>query len=173
MSNTVTTYYLEMTSPGELRPSANPAESCEVRRAEIPCPELNLALYQAVGRDWHWRDRLAWSQEEWRRYVHRPEFQTWLGFVSGTPFGYFELERQAGKDVEIRIFGLLPSFLGQGLGGYLLTEAIRRAWDMDARRVWVHTCTLDHPVALANYKARGLRLYDEQVSSSPGTSDPP
>jgi GNAT superfamily N-acetyltransferase len=64
-------------------------------------------------------------------------------------------------------FGLLPPFLGQGIGGALLTAAIERAWAMDARRVWVHTCTLDHPAALRNYQARGFRLYDEKQTIHP------
>ncbi len=61
--------------------------------------------------------------------------------------------------MEIVYFGLLPQFVGQGLGGHLLTEAVERAWQMDARRVWVHTCNLDHPAALKNYQARGFKLY--------------
>lgn len=83
-------------------------------------------------------------------------------YVKGAPAGYFELEFQDGN-VEIACFGLLPRFIGLGLGGHLLTEAISRAWQMEATRVWVHTCTLDHPNALANYQARGLRIYREET----------
>ena len=83
--------------------------------------------------------------------------------VKGTPAGYFELERQADADVEIKYFGLLAAIVGAGLGGHLLTCAIERGFAMGAKRVWVHTCTQDHPQALANYKARGLRLYKEET----------
>lgn len=70
----------------------------------------------------------------------------------------------AGENVEIAYFGLLPQFIGKGFGGHLLTRAVEQAWAMGARRVWVHTCTLDGPAALANYQARGFRIYKEVVS---------
>jgi GNAT superfamily N-acetyltransferase len=75
-------------------------------------------------------------------------------------------------NVEIAYFGLLPGFIGKGLGAYLLTAATRRAWDMGATRVWVHTCDLDHPRALANYQARGFRIFQveskvEQLPDAP------
>ena len=94
-----------------------------------------------------------------------PELQTWIGYVRETPAGYFELDEQrenGNKQVELAYFGLLPSFVGRGVGGALLTEAIRRAWALGPQRVWVHTCTLDHPAALPNYQKRGFRIYDQK-----------
>jgi GNAT superfamily N-acetyltransferase len=85
-------------------------------------------------------------------------------YVSGTPAGYFELSGEPGSDIEIAYFGLIPQLVGQGLGAYLLTEATRRAWEKKATRVWVHTSSLDHPAALPNYRARGFRLFKEEVS---------
>jgi GNAT superfamily N-acetyltransferase len=169
MQREVITYYLEMLDPAELRPARPAARPFTVQQAEIPYPALNRFLYEEVGRAFTWTDRLSWSQERWLAYLDRPEQQTWIGYVSGTPAGYFELEAQPDDNVELAYFGLLPPFIGQGLGGLLLTEAIRKAWQMDARRVWVHTCTLDHPVALHNYQARGFRLYD-QKSTLPAQS---
>ncbi len=104
-------------------------------------------------------------QEMWLAYLDRPDLETWVAYVSGTPAGYFELERQAQGDVELAYFGLLPRFIGKGLGGELLTRAITRAWDMGAERVWVHTCDLDHPQALRNYQARGFRVYRTEVKT--------
>jgi GNAT superfamily N-acetyltransferase len=89
--------------------------------------------------------------------------ETWVLSVGGVPAGYFELEVQAGADVEIVYFGLLPAFIGQGLGAHLLTEAVERAWERGARRVWLHTCSMDHPQALGHYQARGFRRYREEV----------
>lgn len=158
----VTTYHLEMTDPSALRPAKeNPA--LELKQAKIPCPELNRFLYTAVGGDWYWIDHLLWTYAQWQQWVDRPELQTWVGYVEGTPAGYFELEAQPGGHVEIAYFGLLPQFVGKGLGGHLLTAAIECGWQMGAKRVWVHTCTLDHPKALANYQARGMRLFKEEV----------
>jgi GNAT superfamily N-acetyltransferase len=158
MQKLVTITYLEMTSPAQLRPAQAPELAFQVMRAEIPCPELNRFLYVSVGTKWIWYGRLPWDRKQWLTYLDRPELETWLAYARGTPAGYFELERQ-GDDVEIVYFGLLPGFIGQGLGGALLTAAIQRAWQMGAARVWVHTCDLDHPAALANYQARGMVPY--------------
>jgi GNAT superfamily N-acetyltransferase len=135
----------------------------ELRRARIPSPELNRFLYTAVGGDWNWTGRLPWSYEQWLDYVSRPGVETWVLYVSGTPAGYCELHKDDAGDVEIASFGLLPSFVGKGIGGFALTEATKRAWDMGARRVWLHTWTLDHPNALANYKARGFAVFDQET----------
>ena len=174
MNVDVTTYYLEMTDPHELRPKRLAHEDLEIKQAQVPSPELNRFLYTAVGGDWYWIERLNWTYQQWCDWLDRPALQTWVAYVSGTPAGYFELEAQAEGNVEIAYFGLLPHCVGKGLGGHLLTVALERAWRMDAARVWVHTCTLDHPSALANYCARGLRIYREETQaqeipdSSPG-----
>lgn len=162
MFTEVTTYYLEMTGPAQLRPARAAARPFAARRAELPYPALNRFFYEQVGRSHYWTDRLAWTEEQWLSWLNRPELQTWIGYVCETPAGYFELEKQA-AGVELVYFGLLPPFIGQGIGGALLTEAIGRAWAMDTQRVWVHTCTLDHPAALPNYRKRGFRLYDQKT----------
>ena len=128
-------------------------------QVEIPSPEFSRFLYTVVGAAYGWHDRQGWDDTRWRAYLQRPELETWVAYVSGTPAGYYELDRQAGGDIEIAYFGLLPSFIGKGLGGPLLTAAPTRAWDRGAARVGVHTCTLDHPNALANYQSRGFRAY--------------
>jgi GNAT superfamily N-acetyltransferase len=131
---------------------------------EVPCPEFNRFLYAAVGWQWYWIDKLSWDYEQWRSLVTRPTYRTWVGYVSGTPAGYYELDQQADAHIELAYFGLLPQFTGQGLGGPLLTSAIESAWDWGARRVWVHTCSLDHPSALANYETRGFKQYKVEHS---------
>jgi GNAT superfamily N-acetyltransferase len=164
----VTTTYLEMTSASQATPF--PGERrLELRRAEIPCPELNRSLYVAVGTDWWWYTRLDWNREKWLAYVDRPELETWVGYLSGTPAGYFELESQPDNDMELAYFGLLPSFIGRGLGTELLAAAIDRAWQLRPRRVWVHTCTLDHPRALQTYQSRGFKTYrsEEKIEDLP------
>ncbi len=170
----VTTFYLEMTSPDELRPSGALVRDLSIQRAIVVSPELNRFLYTAVGGDWFWLDRLGWNYERWLGYLDRPELETWVAYIEGTPAGYFELELQEEGNVELAYFGLLPQFIGLGIGGLLLTKAVERAWEIGANRVWVHTCTLDGPRALASYKARGFRIYKEETletdipDSSPG-----
>ncbi|MHC4417395.1 MAG: GNAT family N-acetyltransferase [Planctomycetota bacterium] len=162
MAAKLITYYLEMKSSGELRCSRNVNPELEVKQVLNPSPELSSFLYSAVGKDWYWTDRLKWSEGQWLEYVDRPELETWVGWVSGQQVGYFELEMQSGANVEVAYFGLLPEFIGQGIGGQLLTAATERAWKMGAERVWVHTNTRDHPHALSNYQARGFRIFKEE-----------
>lgn len=168
----ITTWHLEITDPKDFRP-ARPREGLRIERAEIPCPELNRFFYTAVGGDLFWVDRLAWTYDEWMAWLDRPELETWIGSVSGTPAGYFEIERQAGATVEIAYFGLLPRFVGRGLGGALLSRAVERAWELGARRVWLHTCSLDHPSALAAYQARGFRIFRTETSRRDLPERPP
>ncbi|MEC3997734.1 GNAT family N-acetyltransferase [Actinacidiphila sp. DG2A-62] len=164
----VTTWYLEMTAAAELRPAAAPASGAGVSvvRAEIPSAPFSRFLYTAVGGDVSWTDRLEWPPERWAAYLERPGCETWVAYERGTPAGYVELEAQDDGAVEIVYFGLLPDFRGRGIGGHLLSYGAARAWDLAARwpgreptaRVWVHTCSLDGPYALANYERRGFRV---------------
>lgn len=158
----VTTYYLEMTSPAQLCYPRAGVPDLEIRQACIPSPELNRFLYTAVGGDWFWINRLNWSYARWLAYLNRPELETWVAYLQGTPVGYVELELQDEANVEVAYFGLLPKFIGRGIGGVLLSCGVERAWSMGAQRVWVHTCTLDSPAALANYQARGFQIYKEE-----------
>jgi len=163
MLREITTYYLEMTSPADLRPSRTPAEGFRVEQARIPCPELNRFFYASIGGDWFWVDRLGWTYDQWLAWVDRPELETWVAYLEGTPVGYFELDSQQDGSVELAYFGLLSRFVGRGLGGALLTAAVERAWEMGASRVWLHTCSLDSPAALPAYQARGFRLYRQET----------
>jgi GNAT superfamily N-acetyltransferase len=169
----VVIYHLEMLDRSRLRPATRTHLYAEIRHAELPSPEFSRFLYSAVGGDWHWRDRLSWPYARWLEWLDRPEVETWVAYVRGTPAGYVELEAQPDASVEIAYFGLLPAFIGQGLGGQLLTFAITRGWDMGAARVWVHTCTLDHPGALKNYQARGMRIFKEEEKWVALPVDPP
>lgn len=167
----ITTWYLSQTSPADLRPAAS--VDVAVTRAEVVSPELNRFLYSSVGGDWHWVDRLGWTWQQWHDCLARPGVETWVAYLRGTPAGYVELDGTVDGEVEIAYFGLLPAFVGQGIGGHLLTVGIRRAWELASRRVWLHTCSLDGPTARANYEARGMSLYrtettNEDVAPTPG-----
>jgi GNAT superfamily N-acetyltransferase len=158
----VTTWYLEMTSPEQQAPPPPAAPELVVRQAELPSPELSRALYTGVGSRWLWSDRHSWSWARWHDHLAREDVETWVAWVRGTPTGYAELERTADA-VELVSFGLLPAFFGRGYGPRLLDVAVRRAWALGPRRVWVHTCTLDGPAALRTYRARGFEVYDERT----------
>jgi GNAT superfamily N-acetyltransferase len=158
----VTTWFLQMTDPARLPAAPPPHPDLEIRRAELPSPELSRMLYAGVGADWYWIDRLPWTWDRWMQWLDRPELETWVAYERGTPAGFFELEH-VGDAVEITSFGLLPAFIGRGIGTRALHRAIERGWDLGPRRVWVHTCSLDGPAALRTYQGRGLEIYDEHV----------
>lgn len=158
----VTITYLQMVDPARLRPRECENPGWRVERAKRD-PAINRDFYRAVGGDWQWVDRLSWSDDWWHTYVHQPELTTYVGYADDEPVGYFELHERAGDGVEIAYFGLLPKFIGQSFGGAMLTAAVRHAWEPAPSRVWLHTCTLDHPQALANYLARGFEIYKTET----------
>jgi GNAT superfamily N-acetyltransferase len=150
--------YLEMRSPDALVPARAPRGDIEVRH-ESPCPPaLYRTAYLGVGGQYRWTDRAEWTDEEIGAHVAAPGLGVWTLRVVGELAGFFELERLPDGSVQIAYFGLMPAFIGRGLGGYMLTQAVRTAWTLGPTRVWLHTCTFDHPSALPNYLARGFTV---------------
>jgi GNAT superfamily N-acetyltransferase len=127
-------------------------------------PSLNYyrELYDAVGRDWYWVDRLVMPDSELSAILGDPRVEVHLLKVGGRPAGYAELDRRIEEQIELAYFGLLPEYIGKGLGKYLLSWAVWKAWSYRPSRVWVHTCALDHPGALGLYQRGGFRIYDER-----------
>lgn len=124
---------------------------------EVPCSvSVYRALYREVGHAHFWLDRLAWSDEQLAGYLARRDVRIWILRDAAGAGGYFELVKHGDGAVEIAYFGLVPSRLGRGHGRTLLTRAIHEGWEWGANRIWLHTCTLDSPVALPNYLARGF-----------------
>jgi GNAT superfamily N-acetyltransferase len=158
-STELTVYYLEMKDPGLFLPKADPV-GFNIQQIKPPSVELNKHFYSVVGKDWNWSDRFKWTEDHWEVYVHNPNLETWVGYFNETAIGYFELKRQTGGDVKIVYFGLAPQYIGKGLGGALLSSAIKRAWEMpETIRLWVHTCSRDHKYALDNYLKRGFKIF--------------
>jgi ribosomal protein S18 acetylase RimI-like enzyme len=166
--------YLEMRSANELEPVPLSGEGLRLERV-TSCPvSFHRYLYREVGRNYHWHDRLNWTDEAVRRYLDDPRVSLFVLYSNGAPAGYFELRYADDRAVEIAYFGLLPEFIGQGLGKMLLSAAAEAAWAGGANRVWLHTCTLDDPAALPNYIKRGFRPFREEryiVELSNGDSD--
>ena len=148
-----------MRDPSELNASRSDDPSIQIERQRDCSVELFRRLYVEVGRNYHWIDRLPWTDEEVANYLLRPEISLWLMTYNGRKAGYFELRKCEDGATEIAYFGLLPEFLGRGLGKHLLTCAAEQAWTDGANRVWLHTCTLDDPAALPNYLKRGFRPF--------------
>jgi GNAT superfamily N-acetyltransferase len=158
VSLTATRTYLEMPRASELRAEPLPADA-SVARVHDPAPSLWRYLYADVGRAYRWTDRLGWTDDEIAAYLADPAIQLWVLTVDQTTAGYFELRRYPDQAIEIAYFGLLPDFVGRGLGKGLLSVAASEAWRQGAARVWLHTSSLDHHAALPNYLARGFRVF--------------
>ena len=169
-STLVTRTYLVMRAPSELRPTPAPDPAPVVVRIEDCSPELFRYLYAEVGKAFHWTDRLSWTEEQVQRHLDDPGISLWLLSWDGAPAGYFELREHDDASVEIAYFGLMPEFIGLGWGKYLLTRAVQAAWDTGPNRVWLHTCTLDHPAALPNYLRRGFRPVRTEVYTVSGAA---
>ncbi len=161
MSNPLITYYLEMTAASQLNARPVP-DGLLISECQIKQFRYVRFLYELIGRPWQWTERSGLSDEAWQQEVEDPNHRVWVAYHSGAIAGYYELRRQS-DDVEILYFGLESSFVGLGFGGGLLSHAIQSAWTWPgAARVWVHTCTLDHPSALQNYLSRGFTLYKQE-----------
>jgi GNAT superfamily N-acetyltransferase len=160
----VTTWYLEMRAVSQLEPARPPTEPHRIEHVRKPSAAFARYLYTAVGGDYQWTDRLPWTKAAWDAHLRRAEVSLYTLQLGGEPAGYVELEQQAATDVQLTYFGLMPEHFGRGWGGWLLTRAVQLAWQIpDTARVWVHTCTLDAPAALANYQARGFVIYHQKT----------
>jgi GNAT superfamily N-acetyltransferase len=148
--------YLELRSPEQLRPAPTDDPTVEFVRRQGIAVDHYRRLYQTVGDRWYWRDRNAWSDERMAAYLASPNIYVWEALVGGETAGFFEIERHDDGGIEIAYFGLVSEFIGRGLGKAMLTRAAQEAWALGGSLVWLHTCTLDSPHALPNYKARGF-----------------
>ncbi len=125
--------------------------------------QLNKFFYKQVGKKHRWLDRLNWSDEKWINYISNKNLDTYIISDSENLVGFFELLNNPRlSETEISYFGLLEEYIGRGIGGYALSVAIRKSFEKDIKRVWLHTCTLDHPNALKNYIARGMTVFKKE-----------
>jgi GNAT superfamily N-acetyltransferase len=158
------TTYLEMTSPGQLRAGYLDTPGIELRPEVFTDPAAYRELYSSVGEHWNWRDRLIMPDSELIAALSKADIS--VLYVDGETAGYIELMNDGAGDYKVAYFGLRPAYFGRGLGKHLLSYGVQRAWDSGAKRVWLHTCNLDGPAALANYLARGFivtRVEDEPM----------
>jgi len=163
--------YLEMKAKPARPPVPLPAAKLALMRADRCTVSFYRYLYNTVGEPWLWFERRLWSDKKLADYLARPEIEIYVLYAWGVPSGYFELVREATGDTEIGYFGLAPEMIGRGFGAWLLNTAIDTAWlkplaPADARaphRVWVHTCTFDHPRALGLYQRCGFKVYERRA----------
>lgn len=155
----VTRTYLEMRERSELKGAKLDDPLVRIEEQRDCSVELFRFLYAEVGKNYYWIDRLPWTDEEITAHLSKPENSIWLMTHEKDIAGYFELRKCDDGSVELAYFGLMPQFIGRGLGKHLLTCATEQAWALGANRVWLHTCTLDDAAALPNYLKRGFKPF--------------
>ncbi|MEZ5933833.1 MAG: GNAT family N-acetyltransferase [Alphaproteobacteria bacterium] len=158
--------YLEMHTPPDRTP-ALPRPGVEIRRALQPTLSFYRYLYDTIGGDWTWTARRLMDDEALLRDVRNPAVEVNVLWVQGVPAGLIELDRRSPPEIELFYFGLVPDFVGRGLGRFALDWAVDRACSFRPSRFWVHTCDLDHPNALPTYQKAGFAIYDRATAHEP------
>jgi ribosomal protein S18 acetylase RimI-like enzyme len=158
----ITITYLEMLHRPRLPAPPPPALKLAVLRADAVSVPFYRYLYDTVGAPWLWYERRGMSDADLAAAIQHPDVDVFVLFADGEPAGYAELDRRGGPDIELAYFGLVPAFIGRKLGPWLLHWAIDAAWTREPGRLWVHTCSLDHPKAIAHYQRAGFVPYRQE-----------
>ena len=125
--------------------------------------EVNKFFYKQIGKDHFWRDRLLWTDKQWLKYSSNPLLETWiLKDNKNNLMGYYEIEKHGNKEFELINMGVLSEYRSKGYGSLLLNHVLKKSFDNKADKVWVHTCSLDHKFALANYLSRGFKIFKKE-----------
>lgn len=158
----VTVHYLEMRT--HIQNTMSPPRSgVTVQQLVRPAVPTYRSIYNAVGEDYNWRLRRRMSDDELAAIIHDTREEVHVLQVDGTPAGFAELDRRAMPDIELVQFGLMPEFIGQGLGKWFLQWTVNKAWSYQPERFWLHTCSLDHKAALPNYLQAGFVEYQTEI----------
>ena len=164
MNKKVERNYLEISSLEDFKDSFYNSDKHSVQLVDPVDFQLNKFFYKNVGKNHHWVDRLVWTEKQWIEYVSDKKVKTYVLKFKEDLAGYFELILYSNKnEVEIAYLGLLKEYQNQKLGSYLLSSAIKNSFLNKPKRVWVHTCSLDHHNALKNYIARGMKIFKTEI----------
>jgi len=156
--------YLEINSIKDLNEVVKPNKDCSLNLLEPINFQLNKFFYKNIGKKHKWTDRLVWTEDQWIEYSSSKKVRTYILKYQNELAGFFELIFHSNeKEVEIAYFGLLEEFQNKKLGSYLLSQAIKKSFNSEVNRVWVHTCSLDHKNALKNYIARGMKIFKSET----------
>ena len=158
-----TVTYLEMREPPSRPTVAAPMTKLAIMRAGELTVSFYRYLYNTVGEPWSWTERRLLDDRALGKIVENPLVEVYVLYAGGAPAGFVELDKRRDREVELAYCGLIPEFIGRGLGSYLLDWAVHAAWLKKPERVWVHTCTHDHPRALSVYQRAGFEAYERRV----------
>ena len=164
MTEEVKRNYLEISSLKDLNEGSKPSEDFTLNFINPINFQLNKFFYKNIGKKHKWVDRLIWSEQQWIDYVSSEKVKTFVLKNKNDLVGFFELIfHYEKKEVEIAYFGILEEYQNKKLGSFLLSEAIKKSFDENVNRVWLHTCSLDHKNALNNYIARGMKIFKSEI----------
>ena len=164
MTEEVQRNYLQINSIQDLNEVVGPSEDYSLNLLEPIDFQLNKFFYKNIGKKHKWVDRLVWTENQWIDYVSSEKVKIYVFKYNNDLAGFFELIfHTEKKEVEIAYFGLLEEFQNKKLGSYLLSQAIKKSFEENINRVWVHTCSLDHKYALNNYIARGMKIFKTET----------
>ena len=164
MKEEVKRNYLEINSLQDLNEKKKPSEDYYLSLIDPINFQLNKFFYKTIGKNHKWVDRLSWTEEKWINYVSSKNTKTYVLKYRIDLVGFFELIFHPEKnETEIAYFGILKEFQNKKLGSYLLSEAIKKSFSNNVKRVWVHTCSLDHRNALNNYISRGMKIFKTET----------
>jgi len=156
--------YLEINSINDLKEGINPSNNYVLILLDPINFQLNKFFYKNIGKKHKWVDRLIWDEQKWIDYVSSEKVKTYVLKNKDDLVGFFELIFHYEKnEVEIAYFGILEEYQNKKLGSYLLSEAIKKSFNKNVNRVWLHTCSLDHKNALNNYVARGMKIFKSEI----------
>ncbi len=160
MTEEIKRNYLEINSIQDLRETEKPSEHYSLNLIDPINFQLNKFFYKNIGKNHKWIDRLVWSEEKWIKYLSNEKVKTYVLKYKNDLVGFFELIiHRDNLEVEIAYFGLLEEYQNKKLGSYLLSEAIKKSFEFNIKRIWLHTCSLDHKNALNNYISRGMKIF--------------
>ena len=166
MSEEVKRNYLEINSLQDLKEGNKPSEDYSLSLIDPINFQLNKFFYKNIGKKHNWVDRLIWTEKQWEEYTTNKNVKTYVLKIKEDIAGYFELISHPDQnEVEIAYLGLLEEYHNKKLGSYLLSSAIRNSFIENPKRVWVHTCSLDHKNALNNYLSRGMKIFKTETIS--------
>ena len=154
-------FYLEINTINDLKTKPISSDCFSLKEANKDNFDLNKFFYKQIGKRHQWVDRLIWQDKDWLKYISNENLRTYIFKRENDLVGYFELIFN-NNDCEIAYFGILEEFIGKGYGGFLLSEALKIGFE-SASRIWVHTCSLDHPNAIENYKSRGMKIFKTEI----------
>ena len=164
MSKKIDRNYLEINFLKDLKESSNFLENYTITLVDPVNFQLNKFFYKNIGKKHHWIDRLIWTEKQWIEYVSSSKVKTYILKHGNDLVGYFELIlHKEENEVEIAYLGLLEEYQNKKLGSHLLSEAIKNSFLNKPKRVWVHTCSLDHKNALNNYISRGMKIFKKET----------